>query len=153
MMITEGAPLRAPGVTGNSIRHLAVDGPIDVVLWCTGSRARETVNREGRRFCPRCLALAQDWRDPGDIPYGWPVDDQEYARELTAEEAPWVRSLQRLAKRCPPTLMLVSMDGRLEVVDKKAYHAGNDANLNMAERQDSCTLASIEGIENDGGGW
>lgn len=59
----------------------------------------------------------------------------------------------KVAGHWPKSIMLVSMDGGLQVVDKSAFYAGNDANLNGAERQAACVLANIDDIPTDGGGW
>jgi len=75
-------------------------------------------------------------------------------REMTVQERRVVFELRQVARHWPATIMLVSMDGGLQVVDKGAFHAGNDQrNLGAAERQALCVLADIDGIPNDGGGW
>jgi len=80
-------------------------------------------------------------------------DRTDPTRPLTARERRVVDELRQLARHWPGSIMLVSMDGGLQVVDTAAFHAGNDANLNGAERQQACVLADIEGIPTDGGGW
>jgi len=65
---------------------------------------------------------------------------------MTAEEVAAVNALKRLAKRWPPTLLLMSMDGSLVVV-----HA-DDERLN-SENREGVVLDRIVGIPSDGGGW
>lgn len=71
----------------------------------------------------------------------------------TARERAVILALQELARDWPSSLMLVSMDGGLQVVREDAYHAGFSASLGSAGHQDSCVLANIDGIGADGGGW
>ena len=68
--------------------------------------------------------------------------------DLTSEERNAIAALQRLAKRWPPSLMLLSMDGNLEVVRSADWQqlAGADE---LPER----IIATIDGIPNDGGAW
>jgi len=69
---------------------------------------------------------------------------------LTDEERKAIATLQRLAKRWPRTLMLLSYDSSLSVIhtaDLDAIADGTDL-----ARQD-LILADIDGIPNDGGGW
>lgn len=60
-------------------------------------------------------------------------------RELTAEEATAIRSLERLARKWPQSLKLFSWSGSLVVMD------------NMMELGHDAQLADITGIPNDGG--
>lgn len=69
--------------------------------------------------------------------------------DLTPEEASVVRSLQRLAKRWPRSLTLVSMGGALSVIHTRDCRF--DAGGGM-ERQEAI-LADIDGIPNTGGDW
>jgi hypothetical protein len=64
-----------------------------------------------------------------------------------------ILALQELAKDWPPTVMLVSMDGGLQVVRTDAFRAGHEESPSRIGQQDSCVLANIDGIPNDGGGW
>jgi len=61
-------------------------------------------------------------------------------------EATAIASLQRLARRWPDTLQVVSLGGRLHV-----FHLGADK-INGGFDPDKM-LASIDGIPNDGGDW
>lgn len=74
-------------------------------------------------------------------------NDDEF--NLTAEEAKVIASLQRLAKRWPNTLRLVSMDGSLHVVraDDDRFHSEDSM-----ERVQSI-IADIHGIPHEGGAW
>lgn len=73
-------------------------------------------------------------------------DDDDVDSALTTEEAKAIASLQRLARRWPQSLQLVSLGGGLNV-----FHFGEDK-INGAFDPDK-VLASIEGIPNDGGDW
>lgn len=69
--------------------------------------------------------------------------------DLTPEEASVVRSLQRLAKRWPRSLTLVSMGGALSVIHTRDRRFDADGCM---ERQEAI-LADIDGIPNTGGDW
>lgn len=71
------------------------------------------------------------------------------SRDLTDDEAKAIASLERLAKRWPKTLRLVSMSGDLAVVHTKDDRFLSDDSL---ERQEA-VLADIRGIPNTGGDW
>lgn len=62
-------------------------------------------------------------------------------RKLTKEERVAIRTLERLAKRWPKSLMLFGCDGVLHVIDKSGYLQG--------ERQ--VAFASMYGICYDSG--
>ena len=62
-------------------------------------------------------------------------------RKLTKEERAAIRTLERLAKRWPKTLMLFGCDGAFHAIDKAGYLRG--------ERQ--VAFASIFGICYDSG--
>jgi hypothetical protein len=64
-----------------------------------------------------------------------------------------VLALQELAPNWPPTVMLASMDGGLQVVRTDLYRRGHDQAPDRVQHHDSCVLANIDGIPNDGGGW
>jgi hypothetical protein len=68
---------------------------------------------------------------------------------MTRAEIRAVQSLDRLAKRWPKTLKLVSMGGTLCVVhdDDERFHSEHSP-----ERGES-VLYTFEGIPNDGGDW
>lgn len=71
--------------------------------------------------------------------------------QATGEEARAIRSLQRLARRWPKTLKLISMDGSLHVIHTDSEglpEYGEDREVRQA-----CILADIRGIPNDGGSW
>lgn len=68
---------------------------------------------------------------------------------LTVEEDKAIRSLERLAKRWPRSLTLVSMGGSLHVVHTADERMGAPGNIERAE----AVLAGIVGIPNDGGDW
>ena len=69
--------------------------------------------------------------------------------EYTEEQA--IRSLQRLAKKWPQSLTLLSMGGTLSVVhtDDDRWNGYGNGTL---ERQEA-VIADIYGIPNDGGDW
>lgn len=78
----------------------------------------------------------------------------EGIRDLTNAEVRAIAALEQLAKKWPPSLTLVSMDGGLQVVLTQEYHDGNGPEfLSGAERQELCVVTDIHGIPNDGGGW
>ena len=66
----------------------------------------------------------------------------------SSEEASVVRSLQRLAKRWPRSLTLVSMGGTLSLIHTRDRRFDADG----MERQEAI-LADIDGIPNTGGDW
>ena len=69
--------------------------------------------------------------------------------EVTEEEEKATRSLQRLAKKWPQTLTLLSMGGSLSVV-----HTSDERmdSMSTLERQEAI-IEDIYGIPNDGGDW
>jgi hypothetical protein len=70
---------------------------------------------------------------------------------LSGPELRAIGELQRLARRWPHSLTLVSMDGNLHVIrtgDPRYHSEGRDG----AQRQES-VIADIDGIPNDGGAW
>jgi len=69
--------------------------------------------------------------------------------ELTTEEAAAIRSLQRLAKKWPKNLRLISMAGSLFVVRAGDGRFHSDSTY---ERSES-VIADIHGIPNTGGDW
>ena len=73
-----------------------------------------------------------------------------HGSELTSDEAKAVAALQRLAKRWPSTLKLLSMSGTLCVVhtDDERLHQ-----LDCSSARSDAVLAYIDGITNDGGDW
>jgi hypothetical protein len=82
------------------------------------------------------------------------ADLTEFGEQVATDwERAVILALQELAKDWPPSVMLVSMDGGLQVVRADTYRTGNDAGLSRVEHHDSCVLANIDGIPNDGGGW
>jgi hypothetical protein len=74
-------------------------------------------------------------------------------RDLTDDERRAIASLNRLAKRWPRTLTLVSMGGGLYVIrsDDERFHVEHDG-LNGLTRADAI-IDTILGIPNDGGDW
>ena len=71
------------------------------------------------------------------------------SKDLTREEAGAIRGLERLARRWPPTLMLLSYGDSLSVIhtaDLDAVAGGTGPR----PRQD-LVIADIDGIPNDGG--
>jgi diaminopimelate decarboxylase len=85
---------------------------------------------------------------------GQPDDD-----ELTPEEANYaalteiehkaIQALQRLAKRWPQTLKLVSMGGGLHVIRNGDPRFGESSGVDRGK----AVIDSIIGIPNDGGDW
>lgn len=69
--------------------------------------------------------------------------------ELTPDEARAIASLERLAKRWPQTLTLMSMGGSLCV--KHTGDPRTDARTSLGRAD--VVLANIDGIPNDGGDW
>lgn len=85
----------------------------------------------------------------GERPY---ADLSDYGEETaTGPERAAIGALQRLAKRWPSSLKLISMDGNLHVIhqDGSDHASGFDS---ASERQ-ARILADISGIPNDGGAW
>jgi hypothetical protein len=78
------------------------------------------------------------------------AEDENYAA-LTDEERRAVASLQRLAKRWPQSLKLISMEGSLGVI-RTADPRWVDDTKPSFERQ-AAIIADIDGIPNDGGAW
>jgi hypothetical protein len=73
------------------------------------------------------------------------VDEDEF----TTEELAAIRSLERLARKWPKTLMLLSMNGRL-----RAIHTTDWSRVAETFAGDGEMLSvSIPGITNDGGDW
>lgn len=72
------------------------------------------------------------------------------APSLSDPELSAIAALQRLARRWPRSLTLVSYDGSLSVI--RSADLGAIADGNGPERED-LILANIDGIPNDGGGW
>jgi len=68
---------------------------------------------------------------------------------LTVDEDKAIRSLERLAKRWPQSLTLMSMGGSLVVIHTCDERMNHD---NCGERAEA-VLAGIVGIPNDGGDW
>lgn len=68
---------------------------------------------------------------------------------ITEEERKAIASLQRLAKRWPRSLRLVSMGGELSVVHSNDERFFSD---DTAERQEA-VIGDIRGIPNTGGDW
>lgn len=83
-----------------------------------------------------------------DRPYP-DLADASLAGDLTDPELAAIASLQRLAKRWPQSLKLVSMDGNLSVIRADDPRMLADYG---PERQEA-VIADIDGIPNDGGGW
>ena len=142
------------------VRHLLVDdghGRGQWALWCSSGKGRKSYNPHSRKFCRECLALANDaiadgTLSPSDVT-GWPVtaaEPDDNGNMITDDERRAIEDLRRLARKWPPTLRLVSMDGNLSVVhaDDPRYALDNS----IVARQE-CILADIHGIPNDGGGW
>jgi hypothetical protein len=76
--------------------------------------------------------------------------DPEMMDELTGPERAAIASLQRLAKRWPRSLKLLSYDSALCVIrSADSDRISDDCDV---ERQ-NLILADIDGIPNDGGGW
>lgn len=72
--------------------------------------------------------------------------------KLRPEERQAIRSLERLQQRWPPSLWLAAMDGSLYVMRKDAN--GERVVHAASGRIDQAGIvASIDGIEADGGGW
>lgn len=71
--------------------------------------------------------------------------------KLTDEEAAAIRSLDRLARKWPRSLMLASMGGSLYVVPTAA-HLLEEQGRGFGMDPDS-VLACISGIPNTGGDW
>jgi len=69
--------------------------------------------------------------------------------ESTTEELAAIRRLERLARKWPETLMLLSMSGELTVI-----HTSDRSKAAESFAGDSEILSiPISGITNDGGGW
>jgi len=59
------------------VRHLLVHGGAEWVLWCSSGKGRPDCNPHSKKFCPECLALANEaigdeTLAPDDVS-GWPV--------------------------------------------------------------------------------
>jgi hypothetical protein len=69
---------------------------------------------------------------------------------MTAEEEAAIAALQWLARRWPPMLKLLSMDGSLCVI-----HTADSARISDSNDpgRHGLVLADIDGIPNDGGAW
>jgi hypothetical protein len=83
------------------------------------------------------------------VPQGYSEGEAlDAAHEIHVAEWAAIEALQRVAKRWPPTLTLLSIDGGLSVIHTADldYIIGS----NDPERHDR-VLANIEGIPNDGG--
>jgi hypothetical protein len=70
---------------------------------------------------------------------------------LSDVERKAIASLERLAKRWPRSLKLVSMDGSLAVIRNGDPRFDSEQRVGV-ERQ-ACVIAHIDGIPNDGGAW
>jgi hypothetical protein len=55
----EGTAHRSP-VSPAAVRHLLVEGER---LWCSGGKGRPDNNPHSRRYCPKCLDLAREYRE------------------------------------------------------------------------------------------
>lgn len=86
-----------------------------------------------------------------DVPSGSQVNSfvGDNGDPMTADEMRALRDLDRLARRWPSTLTLVSMGGSLHVV-----HTNDDRfhSEHSPDRSDS-VLWTVLGIPNDGGDW
>lgn len=67
---------------------------------------------------------------------------------VTDEERAAIRSLQRLARRWPQSLMIASMGGALVVVPTDDHERENGDGVDPDK-----VLADINGIPNTGGDW
>lgn len=67
-------------------------------------------------------------------------------RELTDEEAKAIRSLERLAKKWPKSLMLFSWSGALHVMDHATVF-----DISGGTGHHEASITTISGIPNDGG--
>jgi hypothetical protein len=84
------------------------------------------------------------------VPQGWNEGEAlDEAHETHVAECAAIEALQRLAKRWPQTLTLVSMDGALHVI-----HTGDERyGLSFGPDRQQAIIADIDGIPNDGGAW
>jgi hypothetical protein len=73
--------------------------------------------------------------------------------DLTSEERNAIAALERLAKRWPQTLKLISMDGNLHIVRAGDPRADLQFGSAMGQERQEAIIADIEGIPNDGGSW
>lgn len=71
--------------------------------------------------------------------------------ELTKEETAAINSLKRLAKRRPKSLWLFSWSGSLHVM--RAGEGGGQAMTARNAVDPDYIVATIQGIDNDGGDW
>ena len=80
------------------------------------------------------------------------ADLSDYGEEMATDpERAAIGALQRLAKRWPSSLKLISMDGNLHVIHQDDTDTVASS-LPAPERQ-ARILADIDGIPNDGGAW
>lgn len=70
--------------------------------------------------------------------------------ETTGDEQRAIEALERLARRWPRTLTLLSYDGSLSVVHTADRDTITDGN---SPRREDLIIANIDGIPNDGGAW
>lgn len=79
-------------------------------------------------------------------------DLTDYGHEAaTDEERAAIGALQRLAKRWPPSLKLISMDANLHVIHQD--DTDRVSGFDSAPERQARILADIDGIPNDGGAW
>jgi len=75
--------------------------------------------------------------------------------DLTPEEKKAIASLKRLAKKWPDSLWLYSASGTLNVMRKHedGGHAYGGGNCSSTGCDPDYIVATIHGIDNDGGDW
>jgi hypothetical protein len=76
-------------------------------------------------------------------------EDELPEEEFTPEELAAIRSLKRLGRKWPKTLMLLSLEGGLYVT----HTADQGAIATSIDRAPDVPIVQIDGIPNDGGAW
>lgn len=105
----------------------------------------------GEWYCDSCQPIYQKALDEHRLTLEDTRKEDELAEEdFTPDELAAIRSLKRLARKWPKTLMLLSMDGCLYAV--RIADQGAIVTRPYGTESD-VPIALIDGIHNDGGGW
>jgi hypothetical protein len=119
---------------------MSMNGTLLVIHTSDRSRVAETFAGDGEMLSASIPGITNDGGD-------WLMDEDEF----TAEELAAIKSLQRLARKWPDTLTLLSMEGCIYVTrtadqDVIATRDGWYSDLGVP-------MLPILGIPNDGGCW
>lgn len=126
-------------------------GPLGIRCSYCGVEPGEKCRTSGEKVTITHNARGREYQQMQPRPSIEPVRSSRADDTLTAHERVAIEALQRAAKMWPATLWLFSASGTLHVMRKGPR--GEHVETETGGMDPSYSIATVEGIDNDGGDW